>query len=186
MNNKLIFLRHAPTLKDLTVPIEQWGIQPESVDVLTNLSNSPDFANINLIYSSPKNKAIVTAQVFAQKNNLEINKVEDITEIKKPGAEQLSSEDYENMKLKILTDPNFTDLGWETSGHAIDRFTLAINTINCENEGKKILVVSHGTILTLYFAKLQNQLSNILNRWHNLNFGNYGIITNGIVTKDII
>jgi broad specificity phosphatase PhoE len=186
VNNKLIFLRHAPTLKDISIPIEQWGIQPESAAVLTGLSNLPDFANIDIIYSSPKNKALVTAQVFSQKNNLEIIKVKDLAEIEKPGAEKLSTQDYENMKLKIISDPNFTDLGWETSGHALDRFTLAVNTINSENEDKNILIVSHGTILTLYFAKLQNQLSNIITRWQNLKFGNYGIIVSGVITKDIV
>lgn len=58
MNNTLIFLRHAPTIKDLNIPNDQWGIKPESIETLTHLSNLSDFQNINLIYSSTKTKAI--------------------------------------------------------------------------------------------------------------------------------
>jgi len=186
MNNTLIFLRHAPTLKDPNVPNDQWGIKPESIDLLTELSNLSDFQNINLIYSSTKTKAIQTALTFANKNSLNTIQVSELGEIKKPGAEKLSVEDYDKLKIQILSDFNFSVNNSETANQALDRFTAAVAKINTENECKKVLIVSHGITMTLYFAKLQNQFPNILNRWEKLKFGNYGIIQNEIITKDII
>lgn len=107
-------------------------------------------------------------------------------EIKKPGAEKLSAEDYDKLKIQILSDFDFTVNNSETANQALYRFSNAVDKINADHERKTILIVSHGITMTLYFAKLQNQLSQILNRWGKPKFGNYGIIQNRGVTKDII
>ncbi len=186
MNNKLIFLRHAPTLIDPNISTDQRGIKPESIDNLTALSNLSDFQNINAIYSSTKNRAILTAGIFASKNNLNIIQIEELAEINKPGADKLSPEDYRQLKLQIFSDFNFSVNNSETANQALIRFTQAIDVIDSSNIGKNILIVSHGITMSLYFAQLQNQLSDILNRWDKFKFLNYGVIQNGIMIKDIV
>ena len=186
MNNKLIFLRHAPTIIDQDIPSDRWGIKPESIDTLTALSTLSDFQNIDLIYSSTKNRAVLTAGFFANKNNVNIIQVEELAEINKPGADKLPPEDYQQLKLQIFSDFDFSANNSETANQALIRFAQAIDVIDSSNIGKNILIVSHGITMSLYFAQLQSQLSDILSRWDKFKFSNYGVVLNGNVVRDIV
>ena len=53
-------------------------------------------------------------------------------------------------------------------------------------ENKKILIVAHGTVMTLYFSYLQGELDKAFGRWKNLGFCDFGIIKNNKVIKDIM
>ena len=89
------------------------------------------------------------------------------------------------MKAKIFQDLDFTDHGWETANHALERFKKAIKEIDDKYENKKILICAHGTVMTLYFAYLQDKLKDLFSRWKGLGFCDYGIIKDNKIIKDI-
>ena len=76
----------------------------------------------------------------------------------------------------------------ESFDHALERFNQGIRDVTLRFPKGKILIVSHGTILTLYFAQLQGDLENgekLYQRWVNLQFGAVGVIKNGRITQNI-
>lgn len=186
MNNTLIFLRHASTKKDATLPIEHWVVKEESMPDIVRLADSGVFDNVDQIYASTERKAVQTAEPFAKRLNKSVTQVAELGEIKRPGSEKLSTEEYKKIKLQIFENMDFTTEGWETANQALERFSQAIGKIDSQNENKEILIVSHGTVMTLYFAKLQGQLGNIFARWKDLEFGSWGLVRNGVVQKDIV
>ena len=50
---------------------------------------------------------------------------------------------------------------------------------------KKILIVAHGGVINLYFAKIIGQLDKVFERISTNTFCDYGIIKNSKVIKDI-
>jgi len=62
---------------------------------------------------------------------------------------------------------------------------IKIDEINSTYKNKKILIVSHGCVINLYFAKCLNQLDRIVERIFSNTFCDYGIIEDGRVVKDI-
>lgn len=186
MNNTLIFLRHGPTLKDTNLSIDQWSVRPEAVGDIIKLAESSTFDQIDFIYTSTQIKAVQTAIPFSKRLNKPIIQIPELGELSRPGSEKLSTEDYEKIKSKIFMDLDYTTDNWETSNHALSRYKKAINQIDSQYEGKTILIISHGSVMTLYFCSLQGKLTNIFTRWKEMNFGNWGVVRKGKVVKDIV
>ena len=90
------------------------------------------------------------------------------------------------MKVKMFKDLNFTNHGWETAHHALERFKKAIEEIDKKYDKKKIIICSHGTVMTLYFAHLKNEMDDLISRWRGLKFGAVGIIKNNKIVRDIV
>lgn len=185
MNNTLIFLRHAETQKDKDIPVSKWLLTNKGKECAEDLAKTSIFDDIDLIISSSEEKAIETAKPFAVRIEKEIIQIAELCEIDRDKGTLLTKKEYDAMKARIFEDLDYTLHGWETARHALERFKKAVEKIDKKYEGKKILIVSHGTVMSLYFSELQNQLNNILQRWKKLGFCDWGVVRNGDVVKDI-
>jgi 2,3-bisphosphoglycerate-dependent phosphoglycerate mutase len=185
-NNELIFIRHAKTRIDKDIPIENWILSEEGSNQAEDFVNREEFYDVDLLISSSEEKAYLTLKPLANKINKKIIKIEELGEIKRPNSEKLTSEQYEDMKLKIFQDLDFSNYDWETANHALLRFRKAIEGINNKYQDKRIIICSHGTVMTLYFAYLKGELDNLMSRWKNLEFGAVGIVRDNKLIKDII
>ena len=81
----------------------------------------------------------------------------------------------EDGNLRLLSKPNIKH-GHLTGIRGVDRI----------KEVENILIVSHGIVLTLYFAKLMDMMEVAYQRWVQLKFLSYGIVEDGVVKQDIV
>ena len=88
------------------------------------------------------------------------------------------------MKL-CLTNKDQSFNKWETANDALNRFSKKVEKLDYEYNDKKILIVSHGTVINLYFAKILGKLENVFNRAQTNTFCDYGIIQHRKVIKEI-
>ncbi len=186
VNNEIIFVRHAKTKLDKSIPIENWILTADGEKCAKELAKNEMFDNADILISSEEEKAFLTLEPLAKRLGKKIIKIKEFGEISRPGSEKLTSDEYEGMKIRIFQDMDFTAFGWETANHALNRFTDAVNRIDKKYEGKKIVICTHGTVMTLYFAKLAGKLDKLFERWDALDFGNYGMVENGRIVKDIV
>jgi len=99
----------------------------------------------------------------------------------------LSKEQFDEEKKRQLTDLTYHAFNRESCEEALSRFKDGVSNIVKDNEGKIILVVTHGTILNLFFASLLNIGIDGLNElWKKTDFCAYGIVEGNTVKKDII
>ena len=127
-----------------------------------------NFANF---YSSPKKRALQTANILADGLNIKINIREDLKELNFGKWEGLTFEnintsykqDYQNW----LSDPyNNTPTGGESFKVLLERAGSEINKIVNENpEGSNVGVVTHGGVI---IALLVNWLQIPSQRWRSL------------------
>jgi broad specificity phosphatase PhoE len=186
MNNTLVFIRHAKTLVDKKVPIEKWILTEDGSKQSQELGKSDEFNDVDAFISSQEDKSYLTIKPLADRLKKKIIRIENLGEIRRPGSEKITIEEYDEMKVKIFKDLDFTAHGWETANHALKRFRDEVEKIDGMYEHKKILICAHGTVMTLYFAALQNKLDDLFSRWHGLEFGAVGIVRSGKVVKDIV
>ena len=184
-NNALIFLRHAETKKDSKIPIKQWRLTFEGKENVQNLTSTGIFDTVDIIISSQEIKAYQSALPLAKRLNKKVHRIKGLGEINREGGGVMSKEDYDTTKEKIFTDLDFRVHGWETARHALHRFKKAVEKINRTHKGKKILISSHGTVMTLYFAFLSKDMKNLMKRWKSLGFCDYGLVCNNKVVKDV-
>ncbi len=184
-NNTLIFLKHSKTIIDQNIPVSEWELSPDGFKKLKDRLTNSDFKNIEIIISSSEKKAIKTAEIFANYFDLEIIVYDNFRELNRDKGNFGTSETYlENVKDTItFRSQSFNN--WETADNALRRFNNGMKKINENYQKKKILIVSHGIIINLYFAYLRGNLSKTYDFWLLTDFCDYGITKNNIIIKDI-
>lgn len=186
MNNTLIFLRHGKTIQDKSKPISQWRLAETGKKTAKELAASGIFDDVDIVISSNEKKAYQTAKPFADRIGKRIIKISELSELNRDKGGLLTQENYRRMMVKIFKELDFEAYKWETSRHALRRFKHAIENIDKQYHNKKILIVIHGIVMSLYFADIQNIRENIFMRWESLAFCAWGIVKNGKIVKDVI
>lgn len=149
----IYLIRHSKTLKvnndytkdNLQLQNEKQILSLEGEDIAKKHFSSDIYNNIDCIYSSNYIRAISTAKYVAEKNNLEINVLDDLGE-RKFGINSWSElqNDFEH---KQLLDENYKIANGESQKEVRNRMKSAIIEILNKNKGKNIVVVSHGTAI---------------------------------------
>lgn len=181
---QLIFLRHAHTKKDPLVNAAQWGLSDDGKKQAQNVSEMFIMNSVDTIYISEEQKTLLTIEVLAKKINKPIESLSAFNEVKR-GDAFLTKEEFEVEKVKQLTDLSYAAFEGEKGMDAFARFKQGVELVSKKNQNKIILIVTHGTILNIYFASLLNRRNQLLNRWNRTDFCAIGIVENDKVIQDI-
>ena len=184
-NNTLIFLRHAETKVDKDLKISEWELSERGRKEAFNISQLDFMDNVDIIIASNEKKAYKTADPLAKKKQIHIIREKELNEIMRDKGKFLGKEGYlDTMKLCMENrDQSFND--WETANKALGRFRKKVEEIDSNFKQKKILIVSHGTVINLYFAEKLNKLSDVYERTLSNTFCDYGVIQDGKIIRDI-
>lgn len=186
MNNLLFFLRHAETMIDPTIKISEWELSEIGKEQAKELAHLEIFQNFNFIFSSPERKAIETIEPLAKKLGKEIMILDDLRELERDLGKYLDSrEEYRKIVKMALENRDYNFNNWERASIALERFEKEIKKIDQQYQKSKILIVSHGLVLSLYFAKKRKVLNFVFDRWKKTGFCDYGIIKESKIIKDI-
>ncbi len=185
MKTKIIFLRHADTKKDPSVNAALWQLSDDGKKQATEVAENVEINSVDIIYTSKEPKTLLTIEPLNEKILKEVISSPSFNEVKR-GDKFLSDEDFKKEKALQLTDLSYKAFNGESGIEALQRFKDGISKTIEENKGKTILIVSHGTILNIYFADILNINENIIERWKKTDFCAYGITEDNVVTKDIV
>ena len=177
-----IFLRHAETKPYQNVPVEKWVLSEIGLVQCQQLLKIDDYKDLDAVYTSTEPKAILTVTPLAKHLGKEIIQLEGLCELFR-GGEFLTNMEYLEGVRHTLSYPERKWRDWETGLDALNRFQAALKLI--ESRMPKILIVSHGLVLSLYFAKLLGRDHQSFQRWKRLQFCDWGVVSNGTVIKDI-
>jgi len=182
---KIIFLRHADTQKDPSLNAALWGLSKEGKKQAEETANLSIMNEVDVIYISEEKKTVLTAEPLAKKLGKEVTSLSSLNEVKR-GDKFLTKEEFETEKVKQLKNLDYHAFDGESGKEALARFKQGVEQISKENVGKIILIVTHGTILNIYFADLLDAYDKLSERWQKTVFCTYGIVEGGKVMKDII
>jgi broad specificity phosphatase PhoE len=169
MKNKYLILRHAETIKDPDKHPKDWLLVPDALEKINEYIDSDKFFKITRIISSTEPKAIVTGKPISEFFNLPITEMEEFVEVKRE-KKFLSDEEFLTQKQKELEIRNERINGIESGNEAIVRFNLGIEKLEKEFKNESILIITHGTIMTLFLADHKNDFLNVFENWKNLKF----------------
>jgi broad specificity phosphatase PhoE len=185
MGNKFIFIRHAEVVKDPTKHPSQWVLTPDALITIDKYIKNGTFDEVTRIYSSTENKAIATGRPISDLLGIEIVKLDNFVELKRK-KDFLSEEQFLDQKRRELEHLDDIENGVESASVALKRFQEGIDILESKFNNVTILVISHGTIMTLYFADLLGHMSNAFARWQRLKFCALGVVSDGRVVEDIV
>jgi len=185
MNTRIIFLRHAETEKDPNIHAIEWMLSEEGERQAIKVSEIPLMNEADFLYSSNEKKAFLTVEPLAKKLSKSIQQLSFFDEVAR-GEKFLTKEEFEQEKRRQLEDLNYKAFNGESGNDALERFKEGVRRVSEENPGKTLLIVSHGTILNIFFANLLSREHALPERWNKTGFCAYGVISDGEIKRDLI
>jgi len=182
---EIVFLRHAETIVDPDSPASEWHLALSGRSESYDLAASGILGEIDVIVSSDEMKAVETAEPFVRMFGLEIDRNHDFRELNRGAGPFLTREEYVSCVEAVLKNPSAQPYGWESAADALARIKMGVQQTKLQHGSKRVLVVSHGLVLTLYFADLQATMHEAFDRWNRLPFCGWGVVSNNRIQRDI-
>jgi broad specificity phosphatase PhoE len=98
-------------------------------------------------------KAQETAQLVAGQLGLSFQTVEGLHEHERNNLKWLGRAQFELEVARFFKYPEQLVMGEETANQAYERFAAAVTSLGENYTGKNIVVVAHGTVITLFVAR---------------------------------
>lgn len=153
----LFLLRHAECEPSDLLPEPDWPLSEvgkrqadERVQKLAPL-------DLSKIYSSPYRRAISSVEPIARHKSFEINLIDDLRERKVGGFFKDPEEFFATMERLWLAPERSIGAG-ESGASARDRFCTALALIARENEGERVLISTHGQVLSLFLKTMESSV----------------------------
>ncbi len=159
---RLVLVRHAQVRLVPELPPHHWELTAEGRADAERLSQLAVFTGIEAVVTSPEPKARATAAPIAQAAGVELRVEDDLRE-----AERGSSpvDDRARFVARVDSWLDGTPVpSWEERDAAASRIVACISRLLDESGGDLVLV-SHGTVLSLYLAWLRGQERVDLAEW---------------------
>ncbi len=186
MTAELVFLRHAEPEVRIELPPSQWGLSKEGKAQNVVFACTGVFDDVQAVYSSSEKKAYHTAVPLAIRSRQRVNVETALNELNRDQGLCLSTNQYRDAVRQILRDRNFVVDDWESATRALSRFRAGVSGIAAEHPDEKVLIVTHGIVMTLYFSNLLNDWRQAFDRWSSLKFLTWGVVKDFQVVKDLM
>lgn len=148
-NTALYFVRHAES-EYMEGQERERGLTEQGKRDAATVAGLLHREQIQLFYSSPYRRAVDTIQGLAEVSGGIVVTEEDLRERELSGPE-LKHEHFREAKQRLYDDSAFTYSGGESGEVAVSRAITVIQQILDRHPGQKIVIGTHGDIMTLIF-----------------------------------
>ena len=159
MSTIVYFIRHSQPMNvsnekskdDFQLKNEKMILSIEGERRAKILSDNKELDNIDVLYSSNYVRTISTAKYIANKNNIDINVIDDFGE-RKFGVNSFD-ELPKNFGVLQLENEDYKMPNGESKKEVQERMYSALKEILNNNKDKRVVIVSHGTAMMFLFSK---------------------------------
>ncbi len=149
---KLILVKHALPQVDRSVPAGRWRLSEEGRRRCRPLANRLAAYQPALIASSVEPKAVETAETVADQLGTPFETAEGLHEHDRSNVSFLSRQEFERAVAHFFEQPEELVFGRETASQAHQRFKKAVERVTAKCPAGNIVIVAHGTVITLFVA----------------------------------
>jgi broad specificity phosphatase PhoE len=166
----LYLIRHART-QMMGTTAELWPLSEEGRRQAGVLARQGFWREVELIFSSPEPKALRTAKPAARRWDIPLEAVDHLRELRRPRLVP----DYEKTIRHLFAEPEVSIAGLEPAAQVGARATRCIKALVAAHPGQTLAVVSHGLILTIFLAQLENRWPT-LTEWRAVPFPGVAVV----------
>ena len=193
---EVIFIRHARSMQNKAVGPSHWTISQTGEEDIIRVVKESDIKRITRIYCSEELKAQTTAQgilkALQKEQTLTIIRDRRLNEVDRDQGPYFEQEvEFKEAVRRSFEEKNASYHNWEPATAAFKRFEQFMNEIEKQDLGQEELIgiVSHGTILNLYFAKIghyYDQPDTLYKKWSQTRFCGWGKIVDGQIVRELL
>lgn len=158
----IYIIRHAETIGNIEKRLtgrQDYDITENGMESIKNLSKKLENVEFDFAFSSTEERSFKTIKEIARKNKIEIHKTSELSEMYFGDYDGYKWEDVNKINPKIKELQNEINIitgipHQETMSEVADRMYNFIYKCCKENEGKNILICSHGVAIEAFLRKL--------------------------------
>jgi broad specificity phosphatase PhoE len=154
MNKYLILVKHSVPEIAQNVPAQEWKLSEPGRARATRLAELLKQYRPEVIISSKEPKARETAEIIAKLYKIELNVAENLHEHDRSNVPYLAHEEFQALIHEFFQKPKELVFGKETADQAHARFYRSVHSILNEHANKTVIIVTHGTVISLFVARL--------------------------------
>lgn len=150
----LILVKHAMPQVDVDTPAHLWRLRPEGVAAAGMLAArlvarySP-----SMVVASPEPKATQTGSIIAERLGLAFATADGLREHDRRAAGFHARDEFAARMRDLFAHPDAIVFGSESASAALTRFAAAVDHVLAEGTSGDVVIVSHGTVISLFVAK---------------------------------
>jgi len=166
MTKYLILVKHSMPEIEEAYPANTWKLSKEGQLRAQRLAEQLESFEPEVIISSNEPKAKETAELVASRFRLEMQIIADLHEHDRSDVPYLSHDTFQASIREFFQKPEDLVFGKETANQAHARFYRAVHSILNEHRNKTVVIVAHGTVISLFVSRLTG--SSDLELWNKL------------------
>jgi broad specificity phosphatase PhoE len=187
MTRHLILVKHSVPEIEQDRPANTWKLSEQGQLRAHRLAEElADFAP-EVILASQEPKAKETAEIVARHLRLDAQIIPDLHEHDRSNVPYLAHDAFQTSIYEFFQRPDQLVFGRETADQAYTRFYQAVHSILVEHRNKTIVIVTHGTVISLFIARLTG--SSALELWNKLGLPSFVAMDLGsstVIVRDTI
>jgi broad specificity phosphatase PhoE len=187
MTKYLILVKHSIPEIEEARPANTWKLSKEGRLRAQRLAEQLGSFEPEVILSSNEPKAIETAEIVASRPQLDPHIGPDLHEHDRGNERYLAHDTFQASIREFFQKPDELVFGRETATQAHTRFYRALHSILNEHVNKTIIVVTHGTVISLFVSRLTG--SSDLELWNTLSLPSFiamDLHSNTVIVKSSI
>lgn len=187
MEKHLILVKHSLPKIVENIPAREWRLSGEGQIRAHRLAERLSCYQPEVIVSSIEPKAQETAEIVARRNNLEFHIVEDLHEHDRSKTSYLSKDEFQSSVRIFFENPNVLVFGSETADQCYIRFHQAVHSVLNTHGDKSIVIIAHGTVISLFVSRLTG-ISD-LSLWNELGLPSFVVLdmqSNSLIERENI
>ncbi len=136
---------------DVETPAHEWRLGPVGVAGAAAVASRLARYAPTRIVASLEPKATQTGSVIAERLRLPLVTADGLHEHDRRAIRFLAADQFAARMRDLFAHPDATVFGSESARGALTRFTAAVDRVTDEDTGD-VLIVSHGTVISLFVA----------------------------------
>jgi broad specificity phosphatase PhoE len=168
----LILVKHAMPQVDVDTPAHLWHLRPEGVAAARTLAaRLVTRYTPSKVVASLEPKATETGTIIAERLGLPFATADGLHEHDRRAAGFLGRAEFAARMRDLFAQPDAVVFGSESASAALTRFATAVDRVVNEDASGDIVIVGHGTVISLFVAKRAEVDST--NLWSTLGLPSY-------------
>lgn len=184
MTKYLILVKHSVPEIEESRPASTWKLSKEGQLRAQRLAEHLEGFEVEAIASSNEPKAKETADIIARQLQLNVQILLDLHEHDRSNVSYLTHDAFQASMRAFFQKPDELVFGRETADQAYTRFYWAVHAILNEHRNKTVVIVTHGTVISLFVSRLTG--SSDLELWSMLGLPSFVALdlgSNSVIVK---
>jgi len=174
MKKHLILVKHSlPEIVE-SLPANKWKLSKEGQVRAHRLAERLSCYQPEAIASSNEPKAKETAEIIALTHQWELHIIHDLHEHDRSNVPYLSKDEFQTSIREFFQKPDVLVFGRETADQSHARFARAVHSILNNYMDKTVVIVAHGTVISLFISRLIGSSDWLL--WNELGLPSFVVI----------